>query len=132
MKNKGFTLMELVVVIIIIVLLIAIIFPAIFGVSQFKTEIAAFKAAEQVDIQNNEVLVRTRNTYKIPLIPSIQGSSNSYQIFAKSLPHNAEIKRFREKYYIIWSPEESIEQDVIIITSIDSMKDEITITMRAD
>jgi len=135
MKKHGFTIIELLTIMAIIAILTGLVVPAIqniMGVSPSQKEKAAFETMEQAHIRDNEVSVRTGNTYKILIIPSIQGMSGHPEVVVKSLPPNAHLTTIEKRDYIVWSPEERVEQDVIIITSIGSMKDEVTITMRAD
>ncbi len=135
MKNKGFTLIELMVVIAIIAMMLAIALPAlqtIMGQNPEQKNKAAFEAIEQVEIDNGKVRVSRGSEYKIPISPSVSSSSGTCEMFAKSLPVNAEVKTFNEKYYIVWSPEAGVRQDVTIITSSGSLKDEVIITLEAD
>lgn len=151
MKQKAFTLIELMVVIGIILLLAAIIAPA---VKKAKELTQAEKAGEQLQSQPAEqhsshpaesskdttvmlkvkrgIVWATLNAFnKIELEPAFVGTN--VNVFMSSLPDGATIIQENGKHYLLWNPtKKEIFKGVMTTAApgMDKKEDKITIFVR--
>ena len=106
MKNKAFTLIEVMVVIAIIAMIAAMIMPAI---GKIKDKINGVESpenvmanAEIVQINGTACAVNLDQAYKVELKPSFNGVGVS--VYLSTLPDNSEIIQENGKTYLYWVP----------------------------
>ncbi len=131
MKNKAFTLIELMVIICIIAMLLAIAVPGfkkvkdlINGVQTVEDQMAA---AEIVQLTNGKVAVTLDVAYKIELKPAFNGAG--VNVYLSELPENSEIIQENGKTYLYWVPTVRKTTKTTLITAAAGTNKEQEITL---
>lgn len=134
MKNKAFTLIELMVIICIILMLMAVAVPVFRKVMDKVNGVQTVEqiqaAAEIVQITNGFVAVNLDVAYKVELKPAFNGVG--VNVYLSELPENSEIIQENGKTYLYWVPtvKKTTKTTMITAAAGTNKEQEITLMVR--
>ena len=130
MKNRGFTLIDLLVTIAILSMLCVLSLPVIQKVGENLDKEKAVEEAVEVLVENNSALASQQQLNKIIIKPAFYGKG--MDCFLSDMPTGSEMHREGNNFHLLWTPEDNETFKTTIITVAPNLKEkqEITIYVR--